>query len=101
MAPSENEFDTPGLDGGIGKQASPSHTTTAKITTRLQNKYHPDLSENPAVWKSNNQRFKEATFIQTGRRGGDVERLGEVWRGAEMQSGLRRQENRWSNIHKA
>ena len=30
-----------------------------------KNKYHPELLENRAVWKSDNQRFKEATFIQT------------------------------------
>ena len=62
----------------------PSCTIIAKITNRLQNKSHTELSENQAVWKSDNQGFKEATFIQTGRRGRDacrgVERCGEVWR---------------------
>ena len=64
---------TSSTDGGIGKQALPPHTTMAKITTRLQNKCYPELSENQAVWKSNNQRIKKATSIQTGRRGGDME----------------------------
>ena len=32
-------------DGGVGKHGSPSHTTTAKITTKLQNNYHPESSE--------------------------------------------------------
>ena len=31
------------------------------------------MSENQAVWKSKNQGLKEATFIQTGRRGRDPE----------------------------
>ena len=65
-------------DGGVGKHALPPHTTTAQITTRLQNKYHPDSSENQAVWKSNNQRFEETTFIQMSRRGRDVERHREA-----------------------
>ena len=39
-------------DGGIGKHALPPCTTIAKITTGLQNKYHPDLSEKWAVGKS-------------------------------------------------
>ena len=82
-----------GQDGGIGKHASPQPTIIAKNTTRLQNKYHPELSENLAVWKSNNQEFKEASFTQKGRRGGDVERHGECeetwrhrveWLGTEM-----------------
>ena len=83
-------------DGGIGKYASTPSTTRAKNTTRLQNKYHPELSENQAVWKSNNQGCKEATFIQLGRRGGDVEKHGEAqrgverWKGTEMQSGMER-----------
>ena len=29
------------------------------------------MTENPTVWKSDNQGDKEETFIQTGRRGGD------------------------------
>ena len=41
-----------------------------RITTNLKTK-QPELPENLAVWKSNNQGFKEETFIQTGRRDGD------------------------------
>ena len=52
-----------GQDGGVHKHGSPSCTSTAKITTTLQNKYHPELSENQAVWKSDNQGIKEVTFI--------------------------------------
>ena len=55
---------TSGQDGDVGKHASPPHTTTARITTRLKNKYHPELSENQAVWKFNNNGFREATFLQ-------------------------------------
>ena len=51
----------------------PPHTTTAKITTKLQNNYHPESSENPVVWKSDNQGIKEAIFAQKDRRGGDAE----------------------------
>ena len=29
------------------------------------------MPENRTVWKSDNQRVKEETFIQTGRKGGD------------------------------
>ena len=32
------------------------------------------------LWKSNNQGFKEAIFIQSGQRGRDVEMGGEAWR---------------------
>ena len=39
------------------------------------------------MWKSDNQGFKDATFIQTGRRGGDAEVRGEVQRGAEIGMG--------------
>ena len=59
------------------------------------------MPENRAVWKSNNKIFKETTFIQTGRRGRDVETRGEVqrsterWRGSEALSGAEMQ-NRWS-----
>ena len=63
----------------------------SKNTTRLQNKYYPDLSENRAVWKSDNQGFKEATVMQMGGVGGD----------AELQSSIERHRvrNRQSHIH--
>ena len=38
----------------------------------------PELSEKQAVWKSNNQGFKEDTFIQTDRKGTVVETGREV-----------------------
>ena len=44
--------------------------------------------KNRAVWKFYNQGFKEATFIQAGRRGRDVakgrdvQRRGAAWRGS-------------------
>ena len=31
--------------GGVGKHVSPLHTTIAKNTATMQNKYHPELSE--------------------------------------------------------
>ena len=68
-------------NGDRGKKASPPHTTTAKITVRLQNKYHSASSGNQAVWKSDNQGFKEATFIQMGRRGEEALRFRVAWRG--------------------
>ena len=64
---------TSSQDGGIGKHGSPSCTTTAKITTKLQNNYHPESSENRAVWEPDNQGINEVTLFQIGRRGGDVE----------------------------
>ena len=36
------------------------------------------------MYKSDNQGFKEATFIQTGRKGGDMEISKEVQRGREV-----------------
>ena len=63
-----------GPDGGVGTPASPPHTTVAEDTTRLQNRQHPEPSESPAVRKSDNQGFKEATLIRPGRRGGDTDR---------------------------
>ena len=56
----------------MGKHASHPHTTTEKVTIRPQNKYHQ------TVWKSDNQRFQEATFFQMGRRCRDVENGGEA-----------------------
>ena len=55
-------------DAGISKHGSPPDKTTAKITTKIQNNYHPESSENRAIWKFNNQGIKEVTFIQMGRR---------------------------------
>ena len=37
---------------------------------QFKNKKQPELTENPTVWKSDNQGDKEETF-KTGRRGGD------------------------------
>ena len=42
------------------------------------------MSENRAIWKSNNQGFKEVTFTQTGGRGRDAEARGEALRGGGM-----------------
>ena len=84
---SKNKQLTSSQDGGVDKHTLPPRTTTAKITTRLQNKYHPDLSANQAVWKSNIQVFKEAIFIQMGRRGRDTDMCREAWRDGEVQRG--------------
>ena len=87
---------TSGQDGHIGKHTLPPHTATAKIATKLQNKYHPEFSENQSVWKSDNQGFKEATFIQMAKRRGDAdmsreaERLRQAQRGMKTQSGMER-----------
>ena len=66
---------TSGQDGGIGKHGLPTHTTTAKVTTKLWNNYHPESSENWAVWKS-----KELKISHSFRWGVGVEvhRHGEV-----------------------
>ena len=55
----------------------------AQLQKKLQLDYKTNItqkepSENLAVWKSNNQGFKEATYIQPGRRDRDTERGGEV-----------------------
>ena len=57
----------------VRKHSSPPHTTTAKITTKLQNNYHPESSESRIVWQSDNQGIKEIAFTQMGRRGGDAQ----------------------------
>ena len=62
-------------DGGVGKHGNPPCTATTKITIKLQNNYHPELSENQAVWNSDNQRIKEVAFILMGRRGRDADTL--------------------------
>ena len=62
-----------GEDGGVGENSLLPCTTTAKITTQLQNNLSHRIIRK---WKSNNQGVKEVTFIQMGRKGGDV----EVWR---------------------
>ena len=49
------------------------------------NKYHPELSENRAVWKCNNQGSIETTLIQMGRRGGDVEKCRKVERHRDVE----------------
>ena len=43
------------------------------------------MSENRAVWKSNNQGFIEHTFMQMVRRNGDMEMRAEVERLGEAQ----------------
>ena len=45
--------------------------TQPKEGQQFENKTKPELTENQTVWKSDNQGFKEETFTQTGRRGGD------------------------------
>ena len=47
---------------------------------QFKNKKQPELTENRNVWESNDQRDKEETFIQTGRRGGEVSWQGSDWR---------------------
>ena len=80
------QLKTPGQDGGIGKCTSPPCTTTEKITIRPQNKYHTELSEHQAVWKSDNEGFKKThSSRQVGRA--------ETWCGTE------RWQNGWSHIH--
>ena len=46
---------------------------------KFKNKKHPELTENQTVWKSDNQGFKEETFIQIGRRGREGQLGGEDW----------------------
>ena len=50
----------------------PLQKTKAKITTKLQNNYYLEPSENRAIWNSNNKGIEEVTFVQVGRRGRDV-----------------------------
>ena len=67
-----------GQDGGIDRNTLPPHTTKRRITNLQTNKQtKPELPENQAVWKSDNQGVKEETFIQTGRRGRDRQTGGE------------------------
>ena len=80
----------------VKMKASHPHTIIEKITSRLHSKQHSEPSENRAVWKSNNQGFKEATFIQKSRRGRDMERQEEV---QSWGSGMERWWDWQSHIH--
>ena len=62
-----------GQDGCVGRYTLPS-CTTKRRTTNLKKKQKTQMPENRTVWKSDNHRVKEETFIQTGRRGGDGKR---------------------------
>ena len=66
---------TSSQDGGVGRHTVPPHTTNRRITTIKKKK--TELTENRTIWKSDNQGVKEATFIQTGRGGGDGQPGGE------------------------
>ena len=44
-----------------------------KKDNKFKNKKPPELTENQTVWKSDNQRVKEETFIQSDRRGRDCQ----------------------------
>ena len=43
------EDQTSGQERGVGKHGLPTLTTTAKITTKVQNNCHSEPSENQAV----------------------------------------------------
>ena len=54
---------------------------------QFKNKKQPELTENRAVWKSDNQGDKEETYIQTGRRGRDGQPGREdLWQGGSWQT---------------
>ena len=61
---------------------------TKADNNKFKNKKRPELTENPTVWKSDNQGIKEEKFIQTGIRGGDGQ-LGreDLWQGGGWCSG--------------
>ena len=54
---------------------------------QLKNKKQPELTENRTVWKSDNQRVKEETFIQPSRRGRDGQLGGEDSRDKAVAGG--------------
>ena len=54
---------TSGQDEGMGKHGLFPHTTTAKITTRLQNNYHSEPSEYQAIWKSFKLKERRETIV--------------------------------------
>ena len=60
-----------GQGGGIGRHTVPPRTTKRRTITNLKTKKQPELTEKQTLWKSDNQGYKEETFIQTSRRGGD------------------------------
>ena len=45
-------------DGDVGEHSLSPHTTIAKNTTRLQNKFHPELSDNRAMWNPTSRDLK-------------------------------------------
>ena len=70
----------------------PPCTTKRRTTTNLKTEKDPELPENRTVRKSDNQGFKEETFIQLGRRSGEG-KLGQ--RGCVQGSGW---QTKWSHI---
>ena len=55
---------------------------------QFKDKKQPELTENRTVWESDNQGDKAETFIQTGRRCGDVQPEREdSWQGSGWQTG--------------
>ena len=58
-----------------------------KEDNKFKNKKQPELTENQSVWKSDNQRVKEETFTQAGRRGRDGQPGREdLWQGSGQRT---------------
>ena len=64
-----------------------SSNNQKKENNQFKTKKQPKLPENPTAWKSNNQRVKEETFIQTGRRGRDRQPEQKRTRGKAVAGG--------------
>ena len=63
---------TSGQDGGVGRHtAQPPRPTKRRTITNLKTKKQPELTEKQTLWKSDNQGYKEETFIQTSSKGRD------------------------------
>ena len=55
-------------------------TTKRRMTTNEKKNKQPELPENRTVWKSDNQKVKEETFIQISRRYGEDTQQGGGWK---------------------
>ena len=87
-------------DGGIGRDILHLHVQLQEeLQLNLKTKNIQNYQKIELFGKSKTQGFKEATYIQIGRRHGDIEL---EWRGKEMWYGVERQQQ-WfkgqSHIH--
>ena len=68
--------------------SSHNQNNNCSLKTKTTRTEQPKQTENLTVWKSDNERDKEDTFIQTGRRGRDGNQAERTQGGQEVAGGL-------------